>query len=94
MNRCRIVIQKRSENIAKKIIFGLIAAVTDIARGSWLVIFGNNMPRDPRNRLPLELTDRERDLIMKHTFAENLMDRLRAVPSPGRRPFYRLRRSG
>ena len=28
---------------------------------------------------------------MKHTFAgNNLTDRLRIVPSPGRRPFYRL----
>jgi hypothetical protein len=42
-------------------------------------------------KVPLELTERERDLIMKHTFAgSDLTDRLRIVPSPGRRPFYRF----
>jgi hypothetical protein len=42
-------------------------------------------------KIPLELTERERDLIMKHTFAgNNLTDRLRVVPSPGQRPFYRF----
>lgn len=42
-------------------------------------------------KVPLELTKRERDLIVKHTFAgSNLTDRLRIVPSPGRRPFYRF----
>ena len=42
-------------------------------------------------RVPLELTGRERDLIMKHTFADhNLTDRLRILPSPGNRPFYRF----
>jgi len=42
-------------------------------------------------KVPLELTERERDLIMKHTFAgNNLTDRLRIVPSPGRRPVYRF----
>jgi hypothetical protein len=42
-------------------------------------------------KVPLELTEPERDLIMKHTFAgNNLTDRLRIVPSPGRRPFYRF----
>jgi hypothetical protein len=42
-------------------------------------------------KVSLELTERERDLIMKHTFAgNNLTDRLRIVPSPGRRPFYRF----
>jgi len=48
-------------------------------------------------KVPLELTERERDLIIKHTFAgNNLTDRLRIVPSPGRRPLYRfyLGRSG
>jgi hypothetical protein len=34
--------------------------------------------------IPLELTERERDLVMKHTFADNnLTDRLRVAPSPG-----------
>lgn len=42
-------------------------------------------------KVPLELTQRERDLIMKHTFAgSDLTDRLRIVPSPDRRPFYRF----
>ena len=42
-------------------------------------------------KVPLELTERERDLIINHTFADNnLTNRLRVVPSPGRRPFYRF----
>jgi hypothetical protein len=42
-------------------------------------------------KVPLELAEHERDLILKHTFAENdLTDRLRIVPSPGRRPVYRF----
>ena len=42
-------------------------------------------------QVPLELTVRERDLIMKHTFAgSDLTDRLRVMPGPGRRPFYRF----
>jgi len=42
-------------------------------------------------KVPLELNQRERDLIVEHTFADNdLCDRLRIVPSPGRRPFYRF----
>ncbi|HEY6370965.1 MAG TPA: hypothetical protein VIX37_10325, partial [Candidatus Sulfotelmatobacter sp.] len=42
-------------------------------------------------KIPLELSERERDLILKHTFAaNNLTDRLRVVPSPGQRPFYRF----
>ena len=42
-------------------------------------------------KIPLKLTEHERDLIMKHTFAgNNLTDRLRVVPSPGQRPFYRF----
>ncbi|HEY6393109.1 MAG TPA: hypothetical protein VIX89_17645 [Bryobacteraceae bacterium] len=42
-------------------------------------------------KVPLELTEHELDLVMKHTFAgNNLTDRLRIMPSPGRRPFYRF----
>ena len=38
-------------------------------------------------KVPLELTERERNLIVKHTFAGcGLTDRLRIVPSLGRRP--------
>ena len=42
-------------------------------------------------KVPLELNQREPDLIIKHTFAgNNLTDRLRIVPNPGRLPFYRF----
>ena len=42
-------------------------------------------------KVPLELRKRQRDLIMKHTFADsNLTDRLRIVPRPGQRPVYRF----
>ena len=42
-------------------------------------------------KVPLELNERERDLILTHTFAgTDLTDRLRAVPSPGRRPVFRF----
>ena len=42
-------------------------------------------------KVPLELTERERDLIIKHTFAgNNLTDRLRIMPRPGQRAFYRF----
>lgn len=38
----------------------------------------------PGTTLPLELTDRERDLILNHSFAEeDLTRRLRVVPPPG-----------
>lgn len=38
----------------------------------------------PGTPLPLDLTDRERDLILKHSFAEeDLTHRLRVVPPPG-----------
>ena len=42
-------------------------------------------------KVPLELNERERDLITKHTFAaKNLTDRFRIMPSPGERPYYRF----
>ena len=42
-------------------------------------------------KVPLELNDRDSDLIMNHTFAGNdLTDRLRIVPGPGRPPSYRF----
>lgn len=42
-------------------------------------------------KIPLELTERERVLITKHTFAgNNLTDRLRVLPSSGQRQFYRF----
>ena len=42
-------------------------------------------------KVPLELNDRERDLIMNHTFAGNdLTDSFRVVPGPGPPPSYRF----
>ena len=45
----------------------------------------------PGEKVPLELNDRERALILEHTFAgEELTNRLRVVPGPGERPIYRF----
>jgi hypothetical protein len=42
-------------------------------------------------KIPMQLDDRERELILNHTFAgEDLTDRLRIVPSPRRPPSYRF----
>jgi hypothetical protein len=42
-------------------------------------------------KVALELSDRERDLIMKHAFAgDELTDRLRILPRPGEPPAYRF----
>ena len=39
--------------------------------------------------VPVELNQRERDLIISHTFADqSLTDRLRVVPQPGQRPVF------
>ena len=39
--------------------------------------------------VPLELNQRERDLIISHTFAdESITNRLRVVPQPGQRPVF------
>ena len=39
--------------------------------------------------VPLELNQRERDLIISHTFAdESITDRLRVVPQPGQHPVF------
>jgi len=39
--------------------------------------------------IPLELNDRERELILKHTFAgEELTQRLSVAPHPGESPIY------
>jgi hypothetical protein len=39
----------------------------------------------------LELNERERELILSHTFAdEELVNRLRVVPKPGVRPVFRF----
>ena len=39
--------------------------------------------------VPLELNQRERDLIIAHTFADqSLTDRLRVAPQPGQRPVF------
>src|ERR1051325_10602037 len=65
--------------------------------GTWQLMASRGGPVKRRKQIavgekvPLELTERERDLIMKHTFASSdLTDRLRVVPGPGRRPFYRF----
>jgi len=45
----------------------------------------------PDQKVPLELSDRERELILKHTFADDeLTGRLRIVPTPGEPPVYRF----
>ena len=45
----------------------------------------------PDEKVPLELDDRERELILKHSFAsEELTDRLRIVPRPNEPPIYRF----
>ena len=45
----------------------------------------------PDQKVPLELSDRERELILKHTFADDeLTGRLRIVPRPGEPPVYRF----
>lgn len=45
----------------------------------------------PGEKVPLELNDRERTLILEHTFAdEKLTDRLRVVPKPSERPVFRF----
>ena len=45
----------------------------------------------PDERVPLELSDHERELILKHTFAgDDLTGRLRIVRRPGEPPVYRF----
>ncbi len=45
----------------------------------------------PDQTVPLELSDRERELILKHTFADDeLTGRLRILPRPGEPPVYRF----
>jgi hypothetical protein len=45
----------------------------------------------PDERVPLELSDHERELILKHTFADDdLTGRLRIVRRPGEPPIYRF----
>jgi hypothetical protein len=45
----------------------------------------------PDERVPLELSDRERELILKHTFAhDELTGCLRIVSRPGEPPVYRF----
>jgi hypothetical protein len=42
-------------------------------------------------KVPLELSERERELILKHTFADDdLTGRLRVVSIPGEPPLYRF----
>lgn len=65
-------------------------AVDRLAKFMLTALQGGPTPDVPKKRiapgttLPLELTDRERDLILKHSFAEeDLTRRLRVVPPPG-----------
>ena len=45
----------------------------------------------PDEKVPLELNERERELILEHTFAdEQLTNRLRVVPRKGERPVFRF----
>jgi hypothetical protein len=60
------------------------------ARVAWIAVKPRKQIAAGEN-VPLELNDRERDLITKHTFAgKNLTDRLRIMPRPGERPYYRF----
>ena len=45
----------------------------------------------PNETVPLEMNERERDLILLHTFAdESLTNRLRVVPKKSERPVFRF----
>ncbi len=45
----------------------------------------------PNETVPLELSERERELIVSHTFTdESLTNRLRVVPKSGQRPVFRF----
>lgn len=45
----------------------------------------------PDERVPLELSQRERELILEHTLADNeLTNRLRVLPNKGQRPIFRF----
>ena len=45
----------------------------------------------PNEKVPLELNERERELVLEHTFAdEELTNRLRVVPRKGERPVFRF----
>jgi hypothetical protein len=45
----------------------------------------------PGEKVPMELSGRERELILKYTFAQDeLTGRLRIVPRSGERPVYRF----
>lgn len=49
----------------------------------------------PNETVPLELNERERELILSHTFAdESLTNRLRVVPKRGERPIFRFSLDG
>ena len=64
-------------------------------RRLWDTVFGmgekHRQPIAVGEKIPVQLDDRERELILNHTFAgEDLTDRLRIVASPGRPPSYRF----
>lgn len=46
---------------------------------------------NPGEKVPLKLDERERELILEHTFADDeLTNRLRVVPKKGQRPIFRF----
>lgn len=67
---------------------------TDSARLLRLLAGSGTPPKDrqrirPDEKVPLELNERERELILNHSFADpELTDRLRVVPAPGEPPIY------
>jgi hypothetical protein len=49
----------------------------------------HRVPIRPNETVPFELNQRERELILSHTFAdESLTDRLQLVPQLGQRPIF------
>jgi Plasmid pRiA4b ORF-3-like protein len=49
----------------------------------------HRVPIRPNEAVPVELNQRERELILSHTFADkSLTDRLQLVPQPGQRPIF------
>ena len=62
-----------------------------------VILSGSGVPRKKRIRIepdetvPLELNERERELIVEHTFADSeLTKRLRVLPQQGQRPIFRF----
>jgi hypothetical protein len=82
-------VAKRKTIIAKPNMDDLRAAV-DVLRAAFEPFPDKSrQPIRPDQELPLELSDRERKLILKHAFAdETLLGRLRVAPTPNRRAVF------